>query len=224
MIGSPDRIPLGDSFIDAVMDAIFAAQCPLLKRLCINLPSSVEEDEPYFRWTECPSVGARAAYPKLDSLELSSCSIFCDAVRYLRDLRTQGCEIDLNCVVMGSIVPLTPELESLMEDLHVSNDDLDAFLNDQPEELWFDFWVWGMPEEEKAVIVIKIVLSDIQRDLERDMKIDLGRLKKAMALLDGAQEGSPLVKLAIESEEWMKDAKNAIHSLEGMRAFGAYFN
>ena len=210
---------LANTSINGVLDAIFAARCPLLEILIIGLPSLpvYDEIESYFLWTECPSIQARVAFPKLEHLQLEHCSISSDVVTYLNELRAVGCTLELNCVIAPKISQLTPGLESLMKDLQMSIDELDDALRRDGGRPWLDFWVWGMDEDEKTKTIVQRYLSDHKKCVIRDGKVDLSRLKKVVAVLEGADEGSSLANLAVENAEWIIEAKITIESLEKLR-------
>ena len=210
---------LANTSINDVLDAIFAARCPLLESLIIGLPSLpvYDEIESYFLWTECPSIQARVAFPKLEHLQLEHCSISSNVVTYLKELRAGGCTLELNCVIAPKISQLTPGLESLMKDLQMSIDELDDALRRDGGRPWLDFWVWGMDEDEKTKTIVQRYLSDHKKCVIRDGKVDLSRLKKVVAVLEGADEGSSLANLAVENAEWIIEAKITIESLEKLR-------
>ena len=113
--------------------------------------------------------------------------------------------------------PLTPGLESLMKDLQMSIDELDDALRRDGGRPWLDFWVWGMDEDEKTKTIVQRYLSDHKKCVIRDGKVDLSRLKKVVAVLEGADEGSSLANLAVENAEWIIEAKITIESLEKLR-------
>ena len=213
-LNEPDTLFAYGNSINDLMDAIFNAKFPSLKILDIEFPPESGGVENY-PWSEAPSVPAKTAFPKLEVFELADCSIRGDNVhQYLKDLNDAGCTLNFHCSVNAEkVVELSPEQVDLMDGLGLNLDELDEWLFEK--KIWHDFWCWGLSNEEMDVLMVAVALSKLRVNV--DTQVPVHPLKKVVAMLEGAEEGSYMEELATNHADWIEAAKKVLQGIDELQ-------
>ena len=202
--------------INELMDTIYDAQFPSLQFLHMLFPMTQFHEE--CLWDEAPSKPGRIAFPNLKEFGVAYCSIHGNVPQYLNTMRLGGCELDLRNVRAEKDVDLSPKLDNLLDHLELSFIHLDNEL--EKTGLWHDFWCWGMSEEKMAVAIVDAAIS--YTNVYLDSQVAVRPLKRVVALLEGAEEGSLMAELARKSASWTETAKKTLHVIKEFRGEHCY--